>query len=242
MSEQANNARQVLLQKIYVKDASLEVPLAPDVFTRQWQPQVDVQVNTEMKPLAADNVQVMLSVTVTAKLGTDVAFLAEVHQAGVFLVRGFDDATERQALLDQHLAIDTADIVLLAVGGIGRHEVGNVAMDEELAAVGPEDRGDMHARVAARDHHGARPLPVIGQSSVPDVVFRERRGAPAMIALDEIVGQWTCNGHEGLGSDLGQLDSPPIPKLRAFSGGSLKDFLGASLQSAPDVWGHGVRQ
>lgn len=99
MSEQANNARQVLLQKIYVKDASLEVPLAPDVFTRQWQPQVDVQVNTEMKPLAADNVQVMLSVTVTAKLGNDVAFLAEVHQAGVFLVRGFDDATERKALL-----------------------------------------------------------------------------------------------------------------------------------------------
>jgi len=99
MSEQANPARQVLLQKIYLKDASLEVPLAPDVFTRQWQPQVDVQVNTEMKPLAADNVQVMLSVTVTAKLGDDVAFLAEVHQAGVFLVRGFDDAVEKQALL-----------------------------------------------------------------------------------------------------------------------------------------------
>ena len=43
--------RQVLLQKIYCKDASLEVPLAPQVFTRQWQPQVDVQVNTDIKPL-----------------------------------------------------------------------------------------------------------------------------------------------------------------------------------------------
>src|SRR3546814_6588351 len=65
--------RQVLLQKIYVKDASLEVPLAPEIFTRQWQPQMDVQVNTEAKALEADSLQVVLSVTVTAKLGEDVA-------------------------------------------------------------------------------------------------------------------------------------------------------------------------
>ncbi len=91
--------RQVLLQKIYVKDASLEVPLAPQIFTRPWQPQVDVQINTEVKNLDGDNVQVMLSVTVTARLGDDVAFLAEAHQAGIFLVRGFPDASERQAVL-----------------------------------------------------------------------------------------------------------------------------------------------
>jgi preprotein translocase subunit SecB len=95
----AGNSRQVLLQKIYIKDASLEVPQAPDVFTRQWQPQVDVQVNTEIKNLPQDHFQVMLSVTVTAKLGSDVAFLAEVHQAGVFLVRGFESAADRQAVL-----------------------------------------------------------------------------------------------------------------------------------------------
>ncbi|AXQ27421.1 protein-export chaperone SecB [Solimonas sp. K1W22B-7] len=92
-------ARQVLLQKIYLKDASLEVPLAPDVFTRQWQPQLDVQVNTELKTLPQDHYQLMLSVTVTAKLGEDVAFLAEVHQAGIFVVRGFDNAVEKHAVL-----------------------------------------------------------------------------------------------------------------------------------------------
>src|SRR3546814_9888431 len=81
--------RQVLLQKIYVKDASLEVPLAPEIFTRQWQPQMDVQVNTEAKALEAASLQVVLSVTVTAKLGEDVAFLVEAHQAGIFTVRGF---------------------------------------------------------------------------------------------------------------------------------------------------------
>src|SRR3546814_7641644 len=89
--------RQVLLQKIYVKDASLEVPLAPEIFTRQWQPQMDVQVNTEAKALEADSLQVVLSVTVTAKLGEDVAFLVEAHQAGIFTVRGFTQNEERAA-------------------------------------------------------------------------------------------------------------------------------------------------
>src|SRR3546814_4465158 len=90
--------RQVLLQKIYVKDASLEVPLAPEIFTRQWQPQMDVQVNTEAKALEADSLQVVLSVTVTAKLGEDVAFLVEAHQAGIFTVRGFTQNEERAAI------------------------------------------------------------------------------------------------------------------------------------------------
>jgi preprotein translocase subunit SecB len=81
--------RQALLQKIYLKDASLEVPLAPQIFTRSWQPQLDVQVNTEVKSLGESNWQVLLSVTVTAKLDADVAFLAEVQQAGVFTLTGF---------------------------------------------------------------------------------------------------------------------------------------------------------
>ena len=90
--------RQVLLQKIYVKDASLEVPQAPLVFTRQWQPTLDVQVNTEAKPLEGDSLHVVLSVTVTAKLGEDVAFLVEAQQAGIFTVRGFTSAEEKQAV------------------------------------------------------------------------------------------------------------------------------------------------
>jgi len=96
---QGTPQRQVLLQKIYLKDASLEVPQAPQVFTRQWQPQIDVQVNTDVKSLDNDNFHVVLSVTVTAKLGEDVAFLAEAHQAGVFTVRGFPSNEERQAVL-----------------------------------------------------------------------------------------------------------------------------------------------
>ena len=100
MSETPQAAgRQLLVQKVYLKDASLEVPLAPQVFTRQWQPQLDVQVQSALQPLSADQHQVMLSMTVTAKLDQEVAFLAEVHQAGIFLVKGIADDGERKRLL-----------------------------------------------------------------------------------------------------------------------------------------------
>lgn len=91
--------KQVLLQKIYVKDASLEIPLAPQVFTRAWQPQLDVQVTTSVAALGPDQHHVLLQVTVTAKLEQDVAFLAEVHQGGVFLLRGITEGAERQRVL-----------------------------------------------------------------------------------------------------------------------------------------------
>lgn len=91
--------RQVVLQKIYLKDASFEVPKAPQVFTRQWQPQMDVQIATAVQPLGPDQFQIVLSVTVTAKLDQDVAFLAEVQQGGIFQLAGFPDNGERQRVL-----------------------------------------------------------------------------------------------------------------------------------------------
>jgi len=93
------DARQVLLQKIYLKDVSLESPGAPQVFSRQWQPQVDVNVSTSATPVGQDQFNVVLSITVTAKLDNDVAFLVEVQQAGLFMVRGFTNEIERGAAL-----------------------------------------------------------------------------------------------------------------------------------------------
>ena len=99
MTEPSPVVKQVVLQKIYLKDASLEVPLAPQIYTRNWQPQIDVQVATSLQPLNAEQHQVLLSVTVTAKLGEDVAFLAEVQQAGIFLLKGMAEDSERQRVL-----------------------------------------------------------------------------------------------------------------------------------------------
>jgi len=91
--------RQIVLQKVYIKDASLENPLAPAVFTRSWQPQLDVQVTSALQSLNTDQHQVLLTVTVTAKLEQEVAFLAEVHQAGIFLIQGVTDDAERRRVL-----------------------------------------------------------------------------------------------------------------------------------------------
>lgn len=101
--EMPGTLKQVLLQKIYVKDASIEVPQAPGVFTRAWKPNVDVQVATSIASAGVsggiENFQVVLTVTVTAKLEQDVAFLAEVQQAGLFSLKGITDAAEKGAVL-----------------------------------------------------------------------------------------------------------------------------------------------
>lgn len=93
------DARQVVLQKIYLKDASVEAPGAPQIFTRQWQPTVDINVGTAVKPLGGDQYDVVITITVTAKLGLDIAFLVEVQQAGIFVVSGFENDNERGAVL-----------------------------------------------------------------------------------------------------------------------------------------------
>jgi preprotein translocase subunit SecB len=99
MSEPAPTpARQVLLQRIYLKDASVEVPQAPQIFTRQWAPQVDVQVGTATSAVSEGFYQVMLTLTVTAKQGEENGFLVEIHQAGIFQITGFPQE-ELQAVL-----------------------------------------------------------------------------------------------------------------------------------------------
>jgi len=90
--------RQVSLQKIYLRDASLEIPAAPQVFTREWKPEVDVQISTSVQGVGTDQHHVVLTVTVTAKLDKDVAFLAEVQQAGIFLIKGMGDADKQHVL------------------------------------------------------------------------------------------------------------------------------------------------
>lgn len=89
MSEQANQ-QQFSIQKIYLKDVSFESPNSPAVFTGEWKPEVNVQLNTEIKGLDNNMHEVILSVTVTAKQQDKTAFLVEVKQAGLFQLAGFE--------------------------------------------------------------------------------------------------------------------------------------------------------
>lgn len=84
------NQPQFALQRIYLKDLSFESPNSPAVFQEQWKPQVNLDLNTEHTKLGEDQYEVVLSLTVTAKIGEKVAYLVEIQQAGVFLIKGIE--------------------------------------------------------------------------------------------------------------------------------------------------------
>jgi len=80
------------IEKVYVKDLSLEIPNAPDVFLSAEQPQVDVQLHHEGTAIGEGMYHVVLTVTVTAKAGEKTLFLVEVAQAGVFQIRNLPES------------------------------------------------------------------------------------------------------------------------------------------------------
>lgn len=90
-SDQTNPERQFAVQRIYIKDTSFESPNAPEIFRGEWKPQNELNLNTKVNRLADQAYEVVLSVTVTAKVGEKTAFIAEVHQAGIFTLGGFSD-------------------------------------------------------------------------------------------------------------------------------------------------------
>lgn len=92
MSEQQQASQHFEIQKVYLKDVSLETPNSPMIFTEQWQPQTEVRLETGATPLTEDLFEVVLTITVTTKMGERTAYLAEAQQAGLFTLRGFDDA------------------------------------------------------------------------------------------------------------------------------------------------------
>lgn len=84
------NLPQLALERIYVKDMSLEVPGA-DVFTREWQPELDINLSSAAEKLDDNHYQVILTVNVTANNGGETAFIAEVHQAGIFMLQNIPE-------------------------------------------------------------------------------------------------------------------------------------------------------
>lgn len=90
---QANGGadQQIQLQKIYAKDVSFEIPNAPKVFQEQGQAEVKLNLSQRVETLGDNLEEIVLTVTVTATIGEKTAYLAEVAQAGIFMVAGFND-------------------------------------------------------------------------------------------------------------------------------------------------------
>ena len=75
------------IEKIYVKDLSLEVPNAPQIFLEREAPQVDVQLHHVSSKVDEGVFQTELTLTITAKIGEKTMFLVEANQAGIFAIR-----------------------------------------------------------------------------------------------------------------------------------------------------------
>jgi len=85
MAEQnQNNAPSFNLQRTYVKDASLEMPNAPQIFLKQEAPAVEVSVNVGGQRLADNIFESTVTATITTRIGEEVLYLAEMQQAGIY--------------------------------------------------------------------------------------------------------------------------------------------------------------
>ena len=87
---------QLALQAVYLKDCSFEAPQGPRV-TGEWTPQIGLDLNTALNALDGDLREVVLTVTVSAKLGERTMFLVEVKQAGAFVMQNLSDDDLRRA-------------------------------------------------------------------------------------------------------------------------------------------------
>ncbi|HXV12060.1 MAG TPA: protein-export chaperone SecB [Burkholderiales bacterium] len=88
----AQPEQQFSVEKIYLKDLSLEIPNAPQVFAERDSPRIDISLRNEARPLEAGVFEVVLTSTVTAKVQDRTVFLVEAAQAGIFQLRNVPQA------------------------------------------------------------------------------------------------------------------------------------------------------
>jgi preprotein translocase subunit SecB len=83
------NAPMVVLHKIFIKDLSFETTSSPDIFTIELKPSIHLDMEYKAREFGDDFCEVVLSITITARVNDQVAYLAEVNQAGVYSLKGF---------------------------------------------------------------------------------------------------------------------------------------------------------
>lgn len=86
------------IQRIFTKDISFETPNSPKIFQTEWKPEVKLDLDTRSNKIDENVFEVILSLTVTAKLGEEVAFLCEVKQAGIFTLNNMPEQQLAHAL------------------------------------------------------------------------------------------------------------------------------------------------
>ncbi|SMF65268.1 protein-export chaperone SecB [Pseudobacteriovorax antillogorgiicola] len=84
------NQVQVALQRIYLKDLSFESPDPVASFKTKWEPQVNLDIRNQNRKVEGDLYESVLELTATVKVGEQTAFIVEVEQAGIFMIKGLE--------------------------------------------------------------------------------------------------------------------------------------------------------
>jgi preprotein translocase subunit SecB len=91
MTENETKHPEMQIQKIYVKDISFEAPNIPQIFQEDWKPNITLEMHIETNKGGEDIYEVCLKITVTNKLNDVTAFLVEVTQAGLFIIKNMPE-------------------------------------------------------------------------------------------------------------------------------------------------------
>ena len=119
----------IALQNVYLKDCSYESPNGPRV-EGNWNPQINLDLQTTSNALGPDVREVVLTVTVSAKLGEVTVFLVEVKQAGLFVIRNLPESELKRAVSTVCCAISQ----LVTQGGFPQFLLPPVNFDALYAA------------------------------------------------------------------------------------------------------------
>ena len=98
MTAEENASAQFHIQKLYAKDVSFEVPNAPQVFKETGQADIKLSLAQRVEELGDEQFEVVLTVTVTATVEEKTAYLAEVAQAGIFMLSGFNEQSSHAVM------------------------------------------------------------------------------------------------------------------------------------------------
>ena len=82
---------QFAIQRTFIKDLSFETPMGVKVFTQAFQPKVKMDVNTRGNSIAESVHEIVLTLTITAKVEENTAYIVELQQAGIFAINGFQE-------------------------------------------------------------------------------------------------------------------------------------------------------
>ena len=141
------------IEKLYVKDLSVEVPHAPEIFLEREAPQIEIQLGTSGRAIGEGVYEVVLTVTVTAKMQEKAVFLVEIGQGGIFRILNVPNEQ-----IEPLIAVACPNILF----PYAREAVSDAGLRADRPAAG-QFRGHVHAAFAGT---GGSPAPDRSHDSI----------------------------------------------------------------------------